>query len=57
MKSSKAIEELAMFASEYIMIQCPKPPGGHLTKIPHKAQQNNHVLGVNLELSALQSDI
>ena len=33
------------------------PQGGHLAKIPHQAQRNNHVLGVNLELSALQSDI
>ena len=31
--------------------------GGHLAKIPHQAQRNYHVLGVNLELSALQSDI
>ena len=32
-------------------------PWGALSKNTHQAQRNNHVLGVNLELSALQSDI
>ena len=32
-------------------------PWGALSKNTHPDQQNNHVLGVNLELSALQSDI
>ena len=51
------VYEIVLLADRKLMRAQVLSPGGALSKNTHQAQWDNHVLGVNLELSALQNDI